>query len=173
MMIRCLSTIVFTAALVWAPSLSAQQSQATDVASGNVSRVTTEISNEVYSPFCPGKTLAMCPSPAAAEVRRDIQKMAEEGVAKEEIKTRIIEEYGDEFKLEEPPLTDNLGLLGMIAFGLFLAFLAVWVISRRSARELSDAAKSQPSPDDDPMSGGDSDDTDSDYRDELRGEYRA
>lgn len=168
-MIRCLSTIVFTAALIWAPSLSAQQSEATDVASGNVSRVTSEISNEVYSPFCPGKTLAMCPSPAAAEVRRDIQKMAEDGLEKEAIKTRIIEEYGDEFKLEEPPLTDNLGLLGMIAFGLFLAFLAVWVISRRSARELSDAAKSQPS-DHDSVSGGD---PDSDYRDELRGEYRA
>jgi cytochrome c-type biogenesis protein CcmH/NrfF len=45
---------------------------------GQVSQITMEISNQIYSPFCPGKTLVMCPSPGAAEVRQRIQNMARE-----------------------------------------------------------------------------------------------
>ncbi len=140
----------------------------TNVGAGKVSQVTMEVSQEVYSPFCPGKTLAMCPSPAAAEVRREIQTMAQDGVGKEQIKQSIIAQYGEEFRLEEPPLTDNLALLALIALGLALAGTAVWFISRRgSGRE------------EEPLAAAtgvgaktDSDDTEDPYLNELRQQYR-
>ena len=98
---------------------------------GEISRTTYAISQEILSPFCPGKTLAMCPSPAAAEVRREIQAMASQGVEKEAIKAQIIETYGEEFRIVEPPASDNLALLTAIAVGLGLCILAVALISRR------------------------------------------
>ncbi len=81
---------------------------------GTVSRISHEVSMEVYSPFCPGKTLAMCPSPNAAEVRMDIQAMAKQGMQKEAIKDAVVSKYGEEFRLQEPPASDNFGLFGAI-----------------------------------------------------------
>ena len=71
--------------------------------SGEVSKVTQEVSKEIYSPFCPGKTLAMCPSGGASEVRQEIQVLAKEGLEKQDIKEAIIDKYGEEFRMVEPP----------------------------------------------------------------------
>ena len=127
---------------------------------GEVSTMTTEVSMEVYSPFCPGKTLAMCPSPNAAEVRREIQTMAEEGMSKEDIKTKLVQEYGEEFRMVEPPTGDNLGLFAAIAAGLGLAGLAIFALSRR--RESGDVT---------PTESDNADEADP-YLDELREQYR-
>lgn len=97
---------------------------------GHISRVTVEVSNEVFSPFCPGKTLAMCTSPNAAKVRRDIQEMAKKGQNKEEIKQEIIATYGEEFRLTEPPATDNFGLLFGIGVALLIALGLIFALSR-------------------------------------------
>lgn len=118
---------------------------------GHVSRITHEVSNEIYSPFCPGKTLAMCPSPNAAEVRMQIQNMATEGLESEEIKEKIVTQYGEEFRLVDPPLVDNVGLLGILLVGAILAGLLVrsWS-TRRSDEAAVDAgpAREETKPDD-------------------------
>ena len=106
----------------------------------------------------------MCPSPAAAKVRMDIQDMAREGLDKEAIKKRVIEEYGEEFRLVEPPLTDNVGLFALLVFGFGIAGFAVWWISARRRDDTSvESDKSEPKPSD---AEGD------DYLDELRAQYR-
>lgn len=103
----------------------AWSSVAVAVDEGHVSRVTHEVSNEIFSPFCPGKTLAMCPSPNAAEVRMQIQNMAVEGLEADQIKEKIVAQYGEEFRLVDPPLTDNVGLLGALLVGMILAALLI------------------------------------------------
>jgi cytochrome c-type biogenesis protein CcmH/NrfF len=47
--------------------------------SPEVARKSASIAKQTMSPFCPGRTLADCPSPNAAEWRRDIELMVAEG----------------------------------------------------------------------------------------------
>lgn len=107
---------------------------------GEVSNITMEISNQIYSPFCPGKTLVMCPSPGAAEVRQKIQVMAREGKTREEIKQNILATYGEEFRIVEPPPQDNVMLGLALGLGLVLCVTAVWAFSRRRAGKQDEPA---------------------------------
>lgn len=129
---------------------------------GEVSRLRTEISNEIYSPFCPGKTLMMCTSPNAAAVRRDIQDMVREGKDKERIKNEIVARYGEEFRLVEPPAQDNVALAALIIIGFLLAAIAVFFFSRRKLQTTKTGA---PLPEDQP---DDLSEDERDYLDELR-----
>ena len=100
--------------------------------SDEVSRITRQVSQEVYSPYCPGQTLAMCPSSNASVARQEIQAMAQEGLHADEIKQVLVERYGDQYEMHEPPRRDQMTLLGGIIFGLFIAGLAVRYLARRS-----------------------------------------
>ncbi|TXD38235.1 hypothetical protein FRC98_04880 [Lujinxingia vulgaris] len=131
-----------------------------------VSRMTREISQEIYSPYCPGKTLAMCPSANAGVARMDIQKMASDGMEKDAIKAELLERYGEGFEVVEPPAEDNAKLLGSIFVGLIVAVVAVVALARRrmSGEEGTsdeDALASSTDPVDDADG----------YLDELRDDY--
>ena len=142
--------------------------------------MTTQLSDEIYSPFCPGKTLSMCPSPNAAKVRRDIQRMAREGKSKDEIKKEVLAVYGEEFRIVEPPPQDNVMLLLAIVLGLVIAISAVVFLTRRrnTAGGSSDAPKKESTSADvdadvDENSDGAEEDLDDDeraYLDDLREE---
>lgn len=110
------------------------QDAKTQPSEGHIARMRKEVSNEVMSPFCPGKNLDMCTSPNAAAVRRDIQDMAKQGKTKEEIKKAILNQYGDEFRVIEPPAEDNALLLGLIVAGLIGAISLLVFITRRKQR---------------------------------------
>lgn len=73
----------------------------------------------------------MCPSPNAATVRRDIHKMSREGFSRDQIKTKVLADYGEEFRIVEPPAEDNNGLLAALGLGLLLAISAVFFLSRK------------------------------------------
>lgn len=131
----------------------------------NASQMASEISNEIFSPFCPGKTLAMCPSPDAAKVRRQIQQLAHDGRTKDDIKNVIIDEYGEEFRLVEPPSGDNFGLAAGLGGGLILAIVAVLFLSRRREGGTPDEKT-------DEETATDKEDDD-EYLKEIRDEYRS
>jgi cytochrome c-type biogenesis protein CcmH/NrfF len=162
---------------------------------GEVSQITTELSHSVYSPFCPGKTLAMCPSGGAADVRRDIQQMAAKGMEKVQIKEEIyhnyreryVEVYGEDFRITEPPSSDEAILLAALIAGLGLALIAIVVFWRRTRRpddqtEREDVARDQAAATDGslehPEAAGaqpdaeDLDERDREYLEDLRDEYR-
>lgn len=103
----------------------------TQISPGEVSRISQEISNEILSPFCPGKTLDMCPSPNAAAVRREVQELAATGKSKKEIKEHVIATYGEEFRIIEPPAQDNAMLFTLIILGLLSAIALVYTFTRR------------------------------------------
>lgn len=47
------------------------------------------------SPFCPGRTLADCPSPDAAAVREQVRQALAEGADEETIRSELAERYGE------------------------------------------------------------------------------
>lgn len=156
---------------IGSPAYSVESARSAD----EVSRMTREISQEVLSPYCPGKTLAMCPSGQAGDVRREIQVMASGGMDKEEIKETLIGRFGEEFRMNDAPPEDNYKLLGAIAVGFGLSITAVTVMARRrrsgadgaaddgyrdSYSEYTDIADDEASVDDDA------------YLEELRAEYQ-
>ncbi|RAL22840.1 hypothetical protein DL240_08070 [Lujinxingia litoralis] len=133
----------------------------------DVSRVTREVSQEIYSPYCPGKTLAMCPSANAAVARMDIQEMASQGMEKEAIKAELIARYGEGFEVVEPPPEDNAKLLGSILAGLLVAVVAVVALARR--RRGGDGSAELGADEGSALEEGD--ELDEDYLDELREDY--
>lgn len=128
---------------------------------GEVSNVVQMLSERIESPFCPGKTLSMCPSGSAAEVRRDIQRMARRGDSPEKIEQAIIDKYGEEYRLEPPPERDNYALLGLVAAGFIACIGAVgWFVRRRDGDD-GDAEDDE-----------EWDERDEVYLEDLRDQYR-
>jgi cytochrome c-type biogenesis protein CcmH/NrfF len=54
-----------------------------------------ELSHELMSPFCPGRTLSACSSSQAADMREWIVEQEEQGRSEEEVKDQLYQEYGD------------------------------------------------------------------------------
>jgi cytochrome c-type biogenesis protein CcmH/NrfF len=140
---------------------SSGKAASTPASEGQVSNVVQSLSQEIMSPYCPGKTLAMCPSGGAAELRRRIQDKAEHGKSKAQIKEEIIDEIGEKYRREEPPTSDNISLAALVLLGLLFCFGAVWYLARGAEDEPSD--KNTPS--------RDLDDDDEAYVEALRDEY--
>ena len=93
-----------------------------------------EIFRTVMSPFCPGLTLADCPSPAAYDLRDEIRARIDAGESPEVILDELVAEYGQEI-LGDPSGTP----LGRLAIAIpvavaLLAALGAAVFVRRAVR---------------------------------------
>ncbi len=95
----------------------------------------SHIFNTVMSPFCPGRLIANCPSPAAAELQKKIRGQLAQGATSEEITSDLYATYGDEIR--SMPEAKGFGLLAWTVPGAFFVvvgvFLAVWI--RSTARK--------------------------------------
>lgn len=160
---RQLGGLLLMVALMAGPASTAFAQNPT---SDEISRMTREISQEIYSPYCPGKTLAMCPSANAGAARMEIQEMASQGMAKDAIKAELLERYGEGFEVVAPPAEDNAKLLGIIAVGLLLAVFAVVALARRRLTVEEEAAESAAEQAQDAEV-----DSEDGYLDELRDDY--
>jgi len=98
-----------------------------------VARRVSRLSNELHSPFCPGKTLLTCTSYQAIEVRREIRDLAAEGKNDTQIIEILQAKYGDRFKegqqIANPVQPWYTIIVPFLPFVL-LAFLLVWVFRR-------------------------------------------
>lgn len=83
------------------------------------------------SPFCPGKTLDSCPSPRAAEWRRDIHAWVEEGESASEIRGRLQARVPG-FELDVPAVTSGW-VIPLIAVFLSTIWLVIVVRALRSS----------------------------------------
>ena len=87
------------------------------------------LGHDLMSPFCPGRTLATCPSPNAAELVQWIVMQEAAGVKKEQVVKILIERFGEEI-LAAPP-AEGITLWAYIfpvlgfAVGGGIAFLAL------------------------------------------------
>jgi cytochrome c-type biogenesis protein CcmH len=94
----------------------------------------TDLEDEIMCPVCPGETLEQSGSPAAQQVERFIAVRIKAGDSKQEIKDRLVDQYGPRI-LAAPPkegfdlLAWVLPLAGAAAGALVLGF-AAWRWSR-------------------------------------------
>ena len=89
------------------------------------------LTNEVRCLVCQNQTIADSTAPLAVDLRREIRRMLEAGQSEEEIKTFLLDRYGD-FVLYRPRWQTNTALLWLAPVLLLLiGGTALWRIIRR------------------------------------------
>jgi cytochrome c-type biogenesis protein CcmH len=79
-----------------------------------------QIFTELMSPFCPGLTLADCPSPNAFDLRTEIRRRLDAGEPLESIRAELVQKYGVEI-LADPTGTP----IGTVIWGVPAGVAAV------------------------------------------------
>ena len=104
------------------------------------------LAHELMSPFCPGRTLAACTSPQAAELRQWILVQEAAGATREQVEAQLLARYGD--VLRSAPVAQGWGLYayalpaGAGVVGVALVFLVLRRIVRPSrATEVAQSTK--------------------------------
>jgi cytochrome c-type biogenesis protein CcmH len=92
------------------------------------------LTNEVRCLVCQNQTIADSTAPLAVDLRREIRRMLEAGQSEEEIKTFLLDRYGD-FVLYRPRWQTNTVLLWLAPVLLLLiGGTALWrIIQRRTS----------------------------------------
>ena len=88
-------------------------------ASGEPERILSELSNEMMSPYCPGRTIASCPSDNARKLEDQILAQAQAGKSREQIEQSLVERFGPQIVGYAPQPTlvwgaAVAGLLGLL-----------------------------------------------------------
>jgi cytochrome c-type biogenesis protein CcmH/NrfF len=108
-----------------------------------------ELWNELMSPFCPGRTLADCPSEQAEALRTWIVRQEEAGQPRAQVEASLEEQYGN--VLRQAPSPTGFGITAYaIPAALFLAGGAIVALFlRRQSRAAAAArpAAAEPDPD--------------------------
>jgi cytochrome c-type biogenesis protein CcmH len=118
------SITVFFVSLVCALSL-VKSAAFGDERSEALDREATNLYQQVFSPFCPGRSLNDCPSSKAAELKDDMRAQLEAGKSGEEILKGVFEKFGDQYRAV--PKFAGVGVLvwlvpaGFVAVGLAIA----------------------------------------------------
>jgi cytochrome c-type biogenesis protein CcmH/NrfF len=110
--------------LTSAPGATAEDGAASNAASAAASGSTWayDLAGDLMSPFCPGRTLASCPSPQAAELIQWIATQEAAGVSRDEVIAILVERHGEEI-LGAPPAKGItlwayvFPVLGFVVFG--------------------------------------------------------
>jgi cytochrome c-type biogenesis protein CcmH/NrfF len=92
-------------------------------ASGEPERVLSELSNELMSPYCPGRTIASCPSEQARKLEDQILAQAQAGRSREQIEESLVERFGPQIVGYAP---QPIVLWGATVAGLCGLLLVAW-----------------------------------------------
>ena len=100
-----------------------------------------EVAGELMSPFCPGRTLADCPSQAAKSLVLWIVVQEATGRTRADVEGELFERYGD--VLRPAPRPQGFGLMAYaIPVGAFAGGgLLVFVFLRRQTRRVDPVAQ--------------------------------
>jgi formate-dependent nitrite reductase complex subunit NrfF len=103
-----------------------QESDAERRAAEEASRRVNRLSDQLKSPFCPGKTLLTCTSYQAFELRKEMTNMIHDGKSDEEILAALRDSFGDELENPvQPWYTILVPIMPFVLGGL----IAIWVFS--------------------------------------------
>ena len=99
---------------------------------GRAEQVLTELSNDLMSPYCPGRTIASCPSEQARKLEDRILAEAKAGKSRDEIEQELVQQFGTEIVGYAP---QPMLLYGVAAAGVGGLIAVAWVARRwRRAR---------------------------------------
>ena len=129
---------VLTLSAFWAPpAVRAQEYDST-----SVHPAAKEAIGKLWSPYCPGLMLEVCPSPGGAMLRDSSQAMAVRGMSADSIIERMLAEYGEEYRAQ--PRTEGVGGLAWYvppaALAAGLAIVAGFLARRRRRTPTSPAS---------------------------------
>ena len=108
-----------------------------------------DLAGELMSPYCPGRTVASCPSPQASELIQWIQVQEAAGASEDEVVEMLIERFGEE--ILGAPKAEGTGLLAYVipVAGFLAGGGVVALVLRRmvggAKRESEDSAVVAPS----------------------------
>jgi cytochrome c-type biogenesis protein CcmH/NrfF len=141
-MYRSLTT--FIVALVAAISVGGPYLVA-DERSEALDREATNLYQQVFSPFCPGRSLNDCPSSKAGELKDEMRAELEAGKSPEVILNEVFQKYGDQYRAV--PQFSGLGVLvWLVPIGFVAIGLAVAVGVSISRKKTASVAVSQNKP---------------------------
>jgi cytochrome c-type biogenesis protein CcmH len=103
-----------------------------------------ELTQELRCLVCQNQNLADSDAPLAQDLRHEIHKMLESGRSDEEIKTFLVDRYGD-FVLYRPPVSGNTLALWLLPLVLLLVGgVAVAIAVQRRAKLPADSDPGAP-----------------------------
>lgn len=76
-----------------------------------------QLPHELMSPFCPGRTLAQCPSPQADQLRQWILMQEAAGATRAEVEANLVERYGA--SILSAPKAEGWGLSAYVLPAVF------------------------------------------------------
>lgn len=93
-----------------------------------------DLANDLMSPYCPGRTLAECPSPQAETLRVWLLVQEAAGRSRDEVEAELLARFGD--GILAAPRPEGFGLAAyLVPVAVFLAGgLLLWVFLRRQTR---------------------------------------
>ena len=149
-----LAALPLAAALVLgsAPALAQTASGQPYLAPGTTESLITDpadkarydkLAHELRCLVCQNQTLAESDASLAADLRRQVESMIVEGRTDAQIKTYLVERYGD-FVLYRPPVQSNTWALWFGPFALLAIGIAVWIGINRRRRPGGDPAPGTP-----------------------------
>lgn len=100
-----------------------------------------EMYQQVFSPFCPGRSLNDCPSSKAHELKLEMRQKLEQGVPPDQILQAVFSRFGDKYRAV--PLFEGIGTMvwlapiGFVVVGLALAVAVVLRRKKASSRTSS------------------------------------
>lgn len=125
--------VVASALLVCACVLVVARSACTQQLVGELDRQANQIYQQVFSPFCPGRSLNDCPSSKAHELKKEMRQKLEQGVPPQVVLEQVFEQYGDQYRAV--PQYAGFGRLVWWAPVIFLALgLVVALVLARGKR---------------------------------------
>lgn len=105
-------------------------------------QVLTDLSNDLMSPYCPGRTIASCPSEQARKLEDRILAEAKAGKSRDEIEQELVQQFGPEIVGYAP---QPMLLYGVAGAGLAGLIAVAWVARKwRRARAPAGAAGATP-----------------------------
>lgn len=124
---RCLSIglLLMLAAPAIAQESPTTAAKALDEA--QIDRRVRRLSDELRSPFCPGKTIMTCTSSQAYTLRQEMRDMVLAGQTDEEVITALTLRYGDDIR--NPPQPWYTVVVPFLPF-IFGGLLVVWIFRR-------------------------------------------
>lgn len=91
-------------------------------------QILQSLSNDLMSPYCPGRTISSCPSPQARQLEDEILTAAKAGKSREEIEQALVQEFGPEIVGYAPPpvLLYGSALVGLVALVMLVMMGRRW-----------------------------------------------
>lgn len=97
--------------------------------------VVKELSHDLMSPYCPGRTIASCPSGQARKLEEEILHDAQAGKSRDQIEEALVERFGPEIQgyVGRPELIYGSAGLALLAIVVIAGLGRRWVRLSRTA----------------------------------------